>query len=112
MSFQSKLIALNELHTLVESLQNDNLKQSLMYELCSDIDGLINKHEILYHKTFNNKKTRRSFIHNINKERHQNIIQTQSTLKAFMPYILMYNLSHSQTSSDDTSNDTSSSILS
>lgn len=92
MSFKAKLIQLNELNDLIEDVQSAKLKESLQYKLQSDLDRIIHKHELLYHNTFSNKKNRAAFVKNSQKEKHQHIVQTQSTLNAFLPYVLMYNL--------------------
>lgn len=92
MSIKHKLIELSDIHDLFMDIQNEKVKNSLLYKFSEDLDSIINKFDSLYFKAHTNRKYRRNLIRNTNNERHDSIIRTHHTMNAFMPYILLHNL--------------------
>ena len=91
-SIKYKLIELNDIGEMFGEIQNEKLKNTLIYKLSEELDDVINKYENLYYKAYNNPKYRKNLIRNTKNDRHNNIIHTHSTMNTFMPYILLHNL--------------------
>ena len=88
--FEEHITNLREIYHLFTDIKNKKIKDAMLFKLNFELESTINSLDHIYYEATQMKN--KSLITNILNERHQMIISTQSTLKEFMPYIIMYKI--------------------
>lgn len=94
MSFVSNIESLKEIYKLFSDIKNNQIRRAFLFKINFELEKLINMLDKTYYEAtvMNNHKV----LTTMNNERHYIIMNTQSTLSQFMPYIIAFNLIHNK----------------
>jgi len=92
-NLDNKINEIIQLFTLINNLNNSKKKNLLLYKFQSELDFMIDKLEEYYYRYVLKNKSER----NIQIEAEKMIYNSRKTMEAFMPYILLYNMTENNT---------------
>ena len=92
-NLENKFEDIRQLFNLINQLNNNKKKQLLQYKFQSELDFMIDRLEDYYYKFILKNKSEK----NIEKEAEKVIYNSRKTMEAFMPYILLYNITENYT---------------
>lgn len=87
-NLDNKINEIIQLFTLINNLNNSKKKNLLLYKFQSELDFMIDKLEEYYYRYVLKNKSEI----NIQIEAEKMIYNSRKTMEAFMPYILLYNM--------------------
>tara|TARA_Y100000389_G_scaffold19755_1_gene17078 strand:+ start:135 stop:467 length:333 start_codon:yes stop_codon:yes gene_type:complete len=101
-NLDEKLDTIRTLFNLIDNIKNDKKRFLLKYKFQTELDFAIDKLEIYYYKYVLKNKSKNK----IENETEKMIYSSRKTIDAFMPYILLYNLTeqHNNTNNNTTIN--------
>ena len=92
-NLENKLEDIRQLFNLISQLNNNKKKKLLQYKFQCELDFMIDRLEDYYYKFILKNKSEK----NIQKEAEKVIYNSRKTMEAFMPYILLYNITENYT---------------
>lgn len=88
LNLENKFEDIRQLFNLISQMNNTKKKKLLQYKFQSELDFMIDRLEDYYYKYILKNKNEK----NIEKEAEKVIYNSRKTMEAFMPYILLYNI--------------------
>ena len=87
-NLEEKINNIRELFELINKINNSTKKNLLKFKFQSELDFMIDRLEDYYYKYILKNKSEKK----IKLEAEKMIYNSRKTMEAFMPYILMYNI--------------------
>ena len=101
-SLDNKINEIIQLFTLINNLNHSKKKNLLLYKFQSELDFMIDRLEDYYYRYVLKNKSER----NIQIEAEKTIYNSRKTMEAFMPYILLYNMTENNRNNTNNTNNT------
>ena len=99
-NLDNKINEIIQLFNLINNLNHSKNKNSLLYKFQSELDFMIDRLEDYYYRYILKNKSER----NIQIEAEKMIYNSRKTMEAFMPYILLYNITENYTNNPNNPN--------
>ena len=100
LNLNKKIKEIIQIFNLINQLNNSKKKNLLLYKFQTELDFMIDRLEDNYYRYILKNKSEK----NIQKESEKMIYNSRRTLEAFMPYILLYNISENYGNQNTTEN--------
>ena len=99
-NLDNKINEIIRLFNLINNLNHSKKKNLLLYKFQSELDFMIDRLEDYYYRYILKNKSER----NIQIEAEKMIYNSRKTMEAFMPYILLYNITENYTNNPNNPN--------